>query len=90
MCDHGIEPTLRHMRGKETIMACFGVSSRTVSEWIRCGAPIYYQGRKYQANYERLSIWLERKFRKRPAAAPRRPKPPEGEAPKVRPRLSPE
>ncbi len=58
----GIEPVLRHMRGKTAIMECFGVSSRTVSQWIGEGAPIYFQGRKYQANYERLSAWLEQKF----------------------------
>ena len=51
-----------HLKGAEAIAARFGVNSNTVKKWAREGAPIYNVGRKYQANYLRLSQWLEKNF----------------------------
>lgn len=51
-----------HLKGAEVIAKRFGVSSKTVKRWAVEGAPIYNVGRKYQANYLRLSQWLEKKY----------------------------
>jgi len=48
-----------HLKGIQAFVSMFGVSRETVRQWARDGAPIFLAGRRYQACYSRLCLWLE-------------------------------
>ena len=49
-----------HIKRREDIADIFGVSSETVTEWAKDGAPIFLAGNKYQADYHALVGWLSK------------------------------
>ena len=55
-----------HLRGCRRIADAFGVSRRTVIDWVNEGAPIFCVGRSYQACYLSLVKWLERHKKAKP------------------------
>ena len=58
-----------HIKGLEAIAAVFGVGRPVVRRWALEGAPILFVGRRYQANYARLCLWLEQQYPARPRTA---------------------
>lgn len=48
-----------HMKGAEEIAEVFGVKVDTVRKWQRDGAPIIRIGKKFQASYFDLWMWLK-------------------------------
>lgn len=49
-----------HIKRREDIANIFGVSSETVTQWAREGAPIFLVGNKYQTDYHSLINWLSK------------------------------
>lgn len=66
----GSAPASLHLKGAQAIGETFGVSRRTVRDWIARGAPIRFVGRRYQASYPELWQWLSEKAdeKRHPAA----------------------
>lgn len=54
-----------HLKGIQAFVSIFGVSRETVRQWARDGAPIFLVGRRYQACYSRLCLWLEQRHQAR-------------------------
>lgn len=57
--------SLSHLQNAETIAEVFGVSRRTVVQWIADGAPIVMVGKKNQANYRELWEWIKEQGEKK-------------------------
>lgn len=48
-----------HFCSISEIAKFFGVSEDTVREWREAGAPLFFIGKKWQANYYELWEWLK-------------------------------
>lgn len=60
------EAQQRHFRGLNEVADFFKVSTDTVREWRKAGAPFILIGKKWQASYDDIWEWLKNENSKNP------------------------